>query len=61
MRRIKSLLLSFTIILALTCVFQPPAVRANDSDPQGTSDSRSRTSSPSPDIITWILIVIGLL
>jgi hypothetical protein len=61
MRRIKSLLLGFTIILALACVFQPPAARADEGDPQGTSDSRSRTSSPPADIITWILIAMGIL
>lgn len=60
MKKLRSLLLSLTILLAIGLVFQPTQVRAESGGPQNTSNSQSSGSSAPTlsDIIRIIMTVI---
>ena len=61
MKKVKSLLLSLTIILVLGLVFHPTQVRAEGSGgPQNTSNSQS-SGGTSPTITTIVTIIITLI
>ncbi len=61
MKRLRSILLTLTIILAIGLVFQPTQVRAEESGgPQNTSNSQSSGGS-SPTLSDVIRIILSLL
>jgi hypothetical protein len=60
MKRLRSMLLTLTIILAIGLVFQPTQVRANDGGPQNTSNSQSNGGS-SPTLADIIRILMSII
>jgi hypothetical protein len=61
MKRLRSMLLTLTIILAIGLIFQPTQVRANESGgPQNTSNSQSNGGS-SPTIADIIRILMSIM
>ncbi len=60
MKRLRSMLLTLTIILAIGLVFQSTSVRAESGGPQNTSNSQSSGGS-SPTLADVIRIILSLL
>jgi hypothetical protein len=61
MKRLRSMLLTLTIILAIGLIFQPTHVRANEGGgPQNTSNSQSNGGS-SPTIADIIRILMSIM
>ena len=60
MKKMRSMLLSLSIILTVGFVFQATPVRAEGSGPQNTSSSQSSGGS-SPTILDTLRLIIGLI
>jgi hypothetical protein len=62
MRRVKAMLFSLTIILALAFVFQPTQALASDpGGPQGTTETKPKPPPLPPEVIAVLLRLLGLL
>jgi hypothetical protein len=60
MKRLRSMLLTIAIILAIGLVFQPASVRAENRGPQNTSNSQSSGGS-SPTLADVIRILMSII
>ena len=66
MKKLKSMLLSLTLVLAIGLIFHPTPVRATDgngSGPQNTSNSQT-TGGSTPtivDVLRVLVVAIGLI
>jgi hypothetical protein len=60
MKKLRSMVLTLTIILAIGLVFQPTSVRAENGGPQNTSNSQSSGGS-SPTLADVIRILMSII
>lgn len=65
-KKIKLMLTTFSIVLALSGIFAPVQVRADSGDPQGENDSKSRQVSSSQQqqqaalaLLAWLMHLLG--